>query len=189
MKKMVGFGNRDKVEQARQAREIHSGVDPDEGINVFRGARNALLIILLTAALVVAIIASVHGQDMEVVDGKHSALLQEGSWIESFEVAGAIVKSDCTYLPDSTFKSIVTIEFPESEIVSTLSGSWIVMAGDLITEIQASSNHRFFPPGLTTAATILTITESKAIFRLDNGKGFQSHNSLYANRVWGENDY
>lgn len=142
------------------------------------------IILILAFILSYAVFPCAYGQDMDDLD-RLATQSVIGTWQESFTIDNVLYEFENEYLTDMSFVSKVNIEYTTGKVGSiNLTGKWIVMANDLICEVVNTTDPKHFPIGLVSSSSILTISDSMIIYRLDNGLGVVSRNVAYINRVW-----
>ena len=142
------------------------------------------IILILAFILFYTAFTCTYGQDMDKLD-RLAIQSVIGTWQESFTIDNVSYEFENEYLADMSFVSKANIEYTTGKVENiNLSGRWIVMANDLICEVVNTTDPKHFPIGLVSSSSILTISDSMIIYRLDNGLGVVSRNVTYINRVW-----
>lgn len=141
-------------------------------------------IAILIFALSCIILCPAYSQDMSEQDSIATQSMI-GTWQESFIIDNIFYELENEYSSDMSFISKARLVYATGETKNVnLSGKWIVMASDLICEVVYTTDPEHFPVGLVSSSSILNISDSVIIYRLDNGLGVVSRNIAYINRVW-----
>jgi hypothetical protein len=142
------------------------------------------IILILAFILSYAVSPCAYGQDMDDLD-RLATQSVIGTWQASYTIDNVSYVFRNEYLADMSFVTKVSVEHTISKVRDIhFSGKWIVMANDLIREVVNTTDPKHFPIGLVSSLSILTISDSMIIYRLDNGLGVVSRNVAHINRVW-----
>jgi hypothetical protein len=146
------------------------------------------LIMILVSICNCIILDTAQGQELDsdmVMDDNAITAMVIGVWNETFSRDGYESKSLNIYYPDMYFESYITLtiekDFPDRGLTAgtvlqeNVSGKWVVMASEIITETMESSNPEVFKIGSISSSMVLHIDEKKAIYRFDTGQGYQGY--------------
>lgn len=133
--------------------------------------------------------------DQDTEEDDHIISMVIGMWDETitFTKHGYTLKSVSTYYPDMHFEKKITFIANHNitlyltgggpsihlnkgeELHEQISGTWVVLAGELIYQIKETTIPSLLPKDSIASISVLNIDESKAILRLSNKQGFTSH--------------